>query len=93
MAESKQSSPKVLLVLSLFFVLVGGMVIDPLAGFACFVMSGFLALLLCMHRIKALRYSAFILLVIIIALAVSKFPEGKKHLEVYKSKTVKGNVK
>ena len=38
----KVSDPKVLIGLSVFFVLIGGMVIDPLAGFTCFVPAGIL---------------------------------------------------
>lgn len=89
----KVSDPKVLIGLSVFFVLIGGMVIDPLAGFTCFLLGGILAFLAALYGTRQLRYIAFFLLIIIIALAVSKFPEAGHHLRVYKSKTVTGGVK
>jgi len=89
----KVSDPKVLIGLSVFLVLIGGMVIDPLAGFTCFVLAGILALIAGLRGTRWLRYVAFFLLIIIIALAVSKFPEAGYHLRVYKSKTVTGDMK
>lgn len=89
----KVSDPKVLIGLSVFLVLIGGMVIDPLAGFICFVLAGILAFLAALYGTRRLRYIAFLLLIIIIALAVWKFPEAGHHLRVYKSKTVTGGVK
>lgn len=87
------SDPKVLIGLSVFFVLIGGMVIGPLAGFTCFVLAGILALIAGLRGTRRLRYVAFLLLIIIIALAISKFPEAGHHLRVYKSKTVTGGIK
>jgi len=89
----KASDPKVLIGLSVFFVLIGGMVIDPLAGFTCFVLAGILAFIAGLRGTRRLRYIAVFLLIIIIALAVSKFPEAGHHLRVYKSKTVTGDIK
>lgn len=89
----KVSDPKVLIGLSVFFVLIGGMVTDPLAGFACFVLAGILALIAGLRGTRRLRYVAFVLLIIIIALAVLRFPEAGRHLKVYKSKTVNGGVR
>lgn len=91
--SSKVSDPKVLIGLSVFLALIGGMVIDPLAGFICFVLAGILAFLAALYGTRRLRYIAFLLLIIIIALAVWKFPEAGHHLRVYKSKTVNGGVK
>ena len=89
----KVSNPKVLIGLSIFFVLIGGMVIDPLAGFICLVLAGILMLIAVLRGEKWPRYVAFFLLIIIIALAVSRFPEAGHHLGVYKSKTVTGDMK
>jgi len=87
------SDPKVLIGLSVFLMLIGGMVIDPLAGIACFALAGILALIAGLRGTRRLRYIAFFLLIISIALAVLKFPEAGHHLRVYKSKTVTGGVK
>ncbi len=92
-ARLKVSDPKVLIGLSVFFVLIGGMIIDPLAGLACFALAGILALIVGLRGTRRLRYVAFLLLIIIAALAVLKFPEAGHHLRVYKSKTVTGDMK
>lgn len=92
-AGLKVSDPKVLIWLSIFLVLIGGVVIDPLAGFICFVLAGILALIAGLRRTRRLRYVAFVLLIMIIVLAVSKFPEASYHLRAYKSKAATGDVK
>jgi hypothetical protein len=79
--------------LSVIFVLIGGTVIDPLAGFACFVLAGILVLLAVLYGTRRLRYVALVLLIIFIALAVLKFPEASHHLKVYKSKPVTRGIK
>ena len=96
--SSKASDPKVLIGLSVFFVLIGGMVTDPLAGFVCFVLAGILAFLATLYGTRRLRYIAFLLLIIIVALTVLQFLSARDHLEVYrskvyKSKTVTGDIK
>ena len=89
----KVSDPKVLIGLSVFFVLIGGMVTDPLAGFICFVLAGILVFLATLYGTRRLRYIAFLLLIIIIYLAASEFPKASHHLRVYKSKPVTGDIK
>jgi hypothetical protein len=87
------SDPKVLIGLSVFFVLIGGMVIDPLAGLTCFALAGILALVAGLRGTRRLRYLAFFLLIIVSALAVSRFPGASQHFDVYKSKAVTGDIK
>ena len=65
----------------------------PLAGIICLALAGILALIVSLRGTRRLRYVAFLLLIIIIALAVLKFPEAGHHLKVYKSKTVTGDMK
>lgn len=89
----KVSDPKVLIGLSVFLILMGGMVIDPLAGFICLVLAGILAFFASLYGTRRLRYIALFLVVIIIALAVSRFPEASHHFKVYKSKAVTGGIK
>lgn len=86
----KVSDPKVLMGLSVFFLLIGGTVIDPLAGFICFVLAGIFALIAGLRGTRRLRYIAFVLLIIIIALAILKFPEASHHLKVYKERGQEG---
>ena len=91
--STKVSDPKVLIGLTVFLVLTGGMVIDPLAGFICFVMAGMLALIAGMKGTKQMRYIAFFLLIIIVVLMILKFSEASHHLRVYKSETVTSSIK
>jgi hypothetical protein len=89
----KVSDPKVLIGISVFFILIGGMAMNPAVSFICFVLAGILALITVLRGTRRLRYIAFFLLIIIIALAVLRFPEASRHLKVYKSKTVNGGVR
>ena len=81
----KLSNPKVLIGLSLFFLMVGGMVADPLAGFSVLVLATLLAAVAVLRGRKGVRYLALALLIVIIALAAAEFPEASRHLETYKS--------
>jgi hypothetical protein len=89
----KVSDPKALMGLSVFLILIGGMVIDPLAGLICFILAGILMSIACIKGAGWLRYIAIVLLIIIIALAVSKFPEAKQHQNAYRSRAVTEGVK
>ena len=84
------SNPKVLVGLAIFLVLIGGMVIDPLVGFICFMLSGSLTLIAGLKGTRRVRYITFVLLIIIAAVTILKFPETSHHLKVYKSNTVTG---
>jgi uncharacterized membrane protein len=87
-SRRKASDPKVLVGLAIFLVLIGGMVIDPLVGFICFMLAGILTLIAALRGTRRTRYLAFVLLIIIAAVTIVKFPETSHHLGVYKSKTV-----
>ncbi|MEW6003575.1 MAG: hypothetical protein AB1638_13140 [Nitrospirota bacterium] len=87
------SAPKVLIGISVFLVLIGGMVIDPLTSFICFMLAGILVFIAALYRTRRLRYIAFVLLIIVIALAVSKVPEGSRHFKVYKERSQSNPVR
>jgi len=87
-SKLKISDPKVLVGLAMLLVFMGGMVMDPLAGFICFVLSGILSLIGVLKGTWRIRFFTIFLLIIILILAISKFPEGIHHLGVYKSKAV-----
>lgn len=87
----KVSDPKVLIGLSVFLVLIGGMVMDPLAGIICFVLAGIFSLIASLKGTRRMRYIALFLLIIIAAFTILKIPEARRHLGVYKSKTVRRN--
>ena len=61
----------------------GGMVLDPLAGFICFVLSGGLALLGAVRNKGRIRYVSMIVLVVSLALAFSKAPDALRHYQAY----------
>lgn len=61
----------------------GGMVMDPLAGFICFVLSGGLALLAAVRDKGRIRYVSMIVLVVGLVTAFSKAPDAIKHYETY----------
>ncbi len=87
--ELKVSDPKALIGISLFLVLMGGMVIDPALGFTCFAVAGILLLITGVKGERWTRYIAFFLLIISIALTVITYPRTSEHLRAYKSKAVK----
>ncbi|MDI6727871.1 MAG: hypothetical protein QMD44_02955 [Thermodesulfovibrionales bacterium] len=89
----KVSDPKVLIGLSVFLMLIGGMVIDPLTGFICFVLAGILGFIATLKGKGVVKYVAIIFLIITLVLAVSRFPEAGRHLKIYKSKTVAGETR
>ena len=80
------SNPKVLIGLSVFLALIGGTVIDPTAGFMCFVLAGILALFATLFGRKRLRYIALLLLITIIIFTVLKFSEARNYISVYRSR-------
>ncbi len=89
-SKLKVSDPKVLVGLAICLVLMGGMIIDPLVGFICFMLSGILTLIAVLKGTRRMRYITFCLLIIITALTILKCPETSHHLGVYKSNTVTG---
>lgn len=84
------SEPKVLVGLAIFLLLLGGVVMDPLAGFLCFTLSGILTLIAGLKGTRRARYIAFSLLILIVALTILKYPQTSHHLGVYRSKTPAG---
>jgi len=87
------SSKKVLIVLSILLILIGGMVIDPLAGLICFVLAGIISFIAVLSGTGWSRYIAFSLFIIIIILTILKFPEACNHYKTYKSKAIAGDIK
>ena len=80
------SNPNVLIGLSLCLALIGGMVMDPLAGAVCFILAGILDLAAAIKGRKWSRYAALALLAFIIVLAAQKFPEAYRHWSVVQRK-------
>ncbi len=87
------SDPKVLIGLSVFLMLIGGMAMSPAVGFICFALAGILMLIAGLKGKRWTRYTAFFLLVIIIALTVIAYFATSEHLKAYKSKAVTKGAK
>ncbi|MEW6740644.1 MAG: hypothetical protein ACOYU2_08585 [Nitrospirota bacterium] len=87
------SDPKVLIGLSIFLVLIGGMAMNPAVGFICFATAGVLLLIAGLKGKRWTRYIAFFLLIISIALTVSQYFKTSEHLKAYRSKTITGDAK
>lgn len=95
MAKSrlKVSDPKVLIGLSVFLVLIGGMAINPAISFICFALAGILSLIAGLKGERLTRYIAFFLLIITIILTVAAYFASSEHLKTYRSKAITGGVK
>jgi hypothetical protein len=82
------SDPRVLTGISVFLLLLGEMVTDPLAGFVALVLGALLSAFAYMRGSKRLRSFVLALLIVIVVLGISKFPEAAYHLGAYKSHRV-----
>ena len=89
--SKRGSGTKVLIVIPVLLLLIGGAVIDPLAGLVCFVLGGFISFTAVLSGTGWSRYIALALLVLFIALAIQKFPETGKHQRKYRSTTITGS--
>jgi len=80
------SNPNVLIGLSLCLVLLGAMIMDPLAGSVCLTLAGILTTAALIKGRKWSRYAALALLAFIIVLAAQKFPEAYRHWNIIQRK-------
>ncbi len=87
------SDPKVLIGLSVFLVLIGGMAMNPAVGFICFATAGILLFIAGLKGKRWTRYIAFFLLLISIALTVVSYFKTSEHLKAYRSKAITGGAK
>jgi membrane protein implicated in regulation of membrane protease activity len=79
-------TPKALAQFSVILVVVGIVVGDPLAGFFFFTLAGVVAALSLAFGPTKVRLIALLLLAMIIALAVWKYPDARKHLDRYRER-------
>lgn len=80
----KPKTPRAFVEFAVILVVVGLIIMDPLAGFSIMVLAGIFAALALAFGSKWVRLVALILLAIILALAVSKFPDARLHLQHYR---------
>ena len=89
----KQKNKNMFIVLSVLLLLIGAMLIDPYASIICFAMAGIFSLA-AVFTIKGwARYISICLLVMIVFLAINKFPQARDHYQTYRLKSLIGNVK
>ncbi|OGP52979.1 MAG: hypothetical protein A2Y65_05395 [Deltaproteobacteria bacterium RBG_13_52_11] len=62
---------------------------DPLAGLSFLVFAGILTAIALAFGSKRVRLAALILLIIIISLAIWKFPDARLHLQRYRERAHK----
>lgn len=89
----KISDPKVLIGLSVFLLLIGGMAMNPAVGFICFALAGILLLIAGIKGERLTRYIAFFLLIISIILTVAAYFATTEHLKAYRSKAISRGAK
>ncbi|MBN1473413.1 MAG: hypothetical protein JW914_02245 [Syntrophaceae bacterium] len=89
----KGSNSKILIILSILLILVGGMITDPFAGLVCFTLAGIFSLTAVFTMKGWGRYIALGLLVIIVLLAINEFPQARDHYQNYRHKNLSGNEK
>ena len=81
----KGATQKTLIVLAVLFLLIGGAVMDPVAGIACFALAGAVSLIAVFSGLGWPRVVAVALLIAAVALALSNFSTARQHHQNYRS--------
>jgi len=89
----KGSNSKVLIILSILLILVGGMITDPFAGLVCFTLAAIISLVAVLTATKGVKYVALFLLAAVVILIISQFPQARDHYQTYRHKSLSGNEK
>jgi membrane protein implicated in regulation of membrane protease activity len=84
-APRKGATQKSLIVLAVLFLLIGGAVMDPMAGIACFVLAGGAALVAVFSGSGWPRFLAVALLIAAAALVFSNVSAARQHHQNYRS--------
>ena len=97
MAEDRQKpkigpTPKTLVVLAFLLLSIGGAVLDPLAGVACFALAGVVSLIVFFMGSGWTRYAALVLLIAALALAISNYSNAGRHHQKYKSQAASSSI-
>ena len=81
----KGATQKSLVVLAVLLLLIGGAVMDPMAGIACFVLAGVASLIAVFFGSGWPRFVAAALLIAAAALALSNVSTARQHHQNYRS--------
>ncbi|WP_054030336.1 hypothetical protein [Desulfatitalea tepidiphila] len=84
-APRKGATQKSLIILAVLFLLIGGAVMDPMAGIACFALAGVASLIAVFSGSGWPRLVAVALLIAAAALAVSNVSPARQHHQNYRS--------
>ena len=79
-------TPRTLVQFSAILVVLGIVVMDPLAGLALMLLAGILSIISIVFGTQRVRVIAIILVVIIISFAIWKLPEARQHLKRYRER-------
>jgi hypothetical protein len=79
-------TPKALAQFSAILVVLGIVVMDPLAGLSLMVLAGILSIISIIFGTKRVRVVAVILLALVISFAIWKLPEARQHLKRYRER-------
>ena len=79
-------TPRTLVQFSAILVVLGIVVMDPLASLALMVLAGIFSIISIGFGSKRVRIIAIILVAIIISFAIWKFPEARQHLKRYRER-------
>ena len=89
----KQKNKNMFIVLSVLLLLTGAMLMDPYASIICFALAGIFSLAAVFTITSWARYIALGLLLIIVLLAITEFPQARDHYKAYRHKSLSGNEK
>jgi len=84
-APRKGATQKSLIVLAVLFLLIGGVVMDPMAGIACLVLAGVTSLIALFSGSGWPRLVAVALLIAAVALVFSNVSTARQHHQNFKS--------
>ena len=79
-------TPRTFVQFAAILVVLGIVVMDPLAGLALMVLAGILSIISIIFGTKKVRLIAVIVLAIVISFAIWKFPEARQHLKRYRER-------
>jgi hypothetical protein len=79
-------TPRTLVQFSAILVVLGIVVMDPLAGLALMLLAGILSIISIIFGTKKVRVIAIIVLAIVISFAIWKLPEARQHLQRYRDR-------
>ncbi len=83
-----QKTPRALVQFAAILMVVGLVIMDPLAGLSILLFAGILTVVGLVFGSKRVRLVAIFLLLIIAAFSIWKYPDARRHLERYRSRTL-----